>query len=64
MEKRDLNPIGPMVLGHLKNHVDDLYRYFMKDKINKEPVGETLTEEIHKYFWCGAHLGGSKTCKK
>jgi hypothetical protein len=24
----------------------------MKDKINKEPVGETLTEEIHKHF-CG-----------
>jgi hypothetical protein len=24
MEKCDLNPIGPMVLEHLKNHVDGL----------------------------------------
>ncbi len=47
MEKRDLNPIGPMVLEHLKNHVDALYRYFMKDKFNKESVGETLNEDIH-----------------
>ncbi len=31
MKKHDLNPIGPMVLEHLKNHVDGLYRYFMKD---------------------------------
>jgi hypothetical protein len=36
MEKRDLKPIGPMHLEHLKNHVDGLYRYFMKDKIDKE----------------------------
>ncbi len=50
MEKRDLNPIGPMVLEHIKNHVDALYRYFMKDNINKEPVGETLDEDIHKHF--------------
>ncbi len=56
MEKRDLNPIGPMVLEHLKNHVDGLYRYFMKDKIDKEPVGEPLTEDIHKHFHGGYNL--------
>ncbi len=50
MEKHDLNLIGPMVFEHLKNHVDGLYRYFMRDKIDKEPVGEILTEEIHKHF--------------
>jgi hypothetical protein len=50
MEKRDLNLIGPMVLENFKNHVDGLYRYFMKDKIDKEPVNETLTEDIHKHF--------------
>ncbi len=54
MEKHDLNPIGPMVLEHLINHVDGLYRYFKKDKIDKEPVGETLTEDIHKHF-CGGY---------
>jgi hypothetical protein len=52
IEKRDLNLIGQMVLEHLKNHVDGLYRSFIKDKINKEPVGEKLTEDIHKHF-CG-----------
>ncbi len=46
MEKCDLIPIGPMVLEHLKHHVDGLYRYFMKDKIDEESFGEPLTEEI------------------
>ncbi len=54
MEKRDLIPIGPMVVEYLKNHVDGLYSYFMKDKIDEEPVGETLTEDIHKHF-CGGY---------
>jgi hypothetical protein len=56
MEKRDLNPNNLMVLEHLKNHVDGLYRYFMKDKIDKEFVSETLTEEIHKHFRGGYNL--------
>jgi hypothetical protein len=56
MEKHDLNLIGPMILEHLINHVDVLYRYFMKDKIDKEPVGETLTEDIHKHFRGGYDL--------
>jgi hypothetical protein len=56
MEKRDLNPIDPMVLEHFKNHVDGCYRYFMKDKIDKEPVGETSTEDIHKHFRGGYNL--------
>jgi hypothetical protein len=54
MEKHDLNPIGPMVLEHLKNHVDGHYRYFMKDKIYEEPVGETFTGDIH-YHFCGGY---------
>jgi hypothetical protein len=28
----------------------------MKDKIDKKPVGETLTEEIHKRFRGGYYL--------
>ncbi len=30
MEIRDVNPVGLMVLEHLKNHIDGLYKYFMK----------------------------------
>ncbi len=56
MEKSDLNPIGQMVLEHLKHYVDGLYRYFTKDKIIKEPVGETLTEDIHNHFYAGYNL--------
>jgi hypothetical protein len=56
MEKHDLNPIGAMVLEHLKNHVDGLYRYLVKDNIDKEPVGEKLTEDIHKHFSGGYNL--------
>ncbi len=56
MERHDLNPIGPMVLEHFKNYVDALYRYFMKDKINTEPVGETMTEDIHKDLHGGYNL--------
>jgi hypothetical protein len=56
MEKCDLNPIGPMVLEHLKHHVDSLYRYFMKDKIVKELVGETLIEDIYKHFRGGCNV--------
>ncbi len=54
-ERHDLNPIGPMVLEHLKDYVNDFYRYFMKDQIDEEPVGETLTEDIHKHF-CGGFI--------
>ncbi len=56
MEKCNLNPIDPILLEHLKNHVDSLCRYFMKDKIDKEPVGETSTKEIHKHFSGGYNL--------
>ncbi len=54
MENCDLNLIGPTVLEHLKNHVDGHYRYFIKDEIDKEPIGETLTEDTHKHF-CGGY---------
>jgi hypothetical protein len=56
MKKHDLNLIGPMVLERLKNQVDGLYRYFMKDKVDKEPIGEKLTEDIHKHFRDGYYL--------
>jgi hypothetical protein len=35
IEKCDLNPIGPMVLEYLKNHVIGLYRYFKKGKTDE-----------------------------
>ncbi len=56
MEIRDVNPVGPMVLKHLKNHIDGLYKYFMKGKTDEESVGASLTKDINKYCWRGYNL--------
>jgi hypothetical protein len=56
MEIRDINPVGPMVLKHLKNHIDGLYEYFMKGKTNEESVGASLTKDIDKYCQRGYNL--------
>ncbi len=56
MEIRDVNPVGPMVLNHLKNHIDGLYKYFMKGKTNEESVGASLTKDINKYCQRGYNL--------
>ena len=56
MEIRDVNPVGPMVLEHLKNHIDGLYKYFMKGKTNEESVGASLTKDIDKYCQRGYNL--------
>ncbi len=44
-----MDPVGPMVLAYLKNHIDGLFKYFIKGKPNKESVGVTLTKDIDKY---------------
>jgi hypothetical protein len=56
MEIRDVNLVGPMVLKHLKNHIDGLYKYFMKGKTKEESVGASLTKVINKYCRRGYNL--------
>ncbi len=56
MEIHDINPVGPMVLEYLKNHIDGLYKYFMKRKTNEESVGASLTKDINKYCQRGYNL--------
>jgi hypothetical protein len=56
MEIRDVNPVGLMVLEHLKNHIDGLYKYFMKGKTIEESVGASLTKDIDKYCRRGYNL--------
>ncbi len=46
---RDMNPVGPMVLEHLKNHIEGLYKYFMRGKPNEDSVGTSLTKDIDKF---------------
>jgi hypothetical protein len=56
METRVVNPVGPMVLKHLKNHIDGLYKYFMKGNTNEESVGASLTKDIDKHCRRGYNL--------
>ncbi len=56
MEMCDLNQVGLMVLEHLKNHINGLYKYFMTRITDKESVGVTLTEDINKHFRGGYNL--------
>ncbi len=56
MEIRDINPVGPIVLEHLKSYIDGLYKYFMKGKTNEESVGASLTKDINKYCRRGYNL--------
>ena len=56
MEIRDVNPVGPMVLEHLKNHIDGLYKYFMRGKPNEDSVGTSLSKDIDKFCRRGYNL--------
>ena len=56
LEIRDVNPVGPMVLKHHKNHIDGLYKYFMRGKPNEDSVGTSLSKDIDKFFRHGYNL--------
>ena len=55
MEKLDVDPSGPMVLEHLKEHAIGLYNYLMnvKGMINEDYVGKKLMDDIHNHFQVG-----------
>ncbi len=50
MKKCEINPIGPLVLEYLKDHVLALYEYLLKKKPNEELVAEDLADDINKHF--------------
>jgi hypothetical protein len=53
MKKRDINPIGPLIVDHLKEHSSSLYDYLLKKKPNEEQVAKDITHDIDKYFRAG-----------
>ncbi len=53
MKKREINPIRPLVIDYLKEHVLSLYEYLLKKKPNEELVAKDLTDDIHKHFCAG-----------
>ena len=58
MKKRDINPIGPLVIDYIKEHVLSLYEYILKKKPNEELVAEDITDDIDKHFRAGFVLIG------
>ena len=53
MKKREINPIGPLVVEYLKEHASSLYNYLLKKKPNEELVAEDITDDIDKHFRAG-----------
>ncbi len=53
MKKREINPIGPLVLEYLKDNASALYEYYLKKKLNEELVVKDLTDDIDKHFRAG-----------
>jgi hypothetical protein len=50
MKKCQSNPIGPLVLKHLKEHVEGLYTYLMRDKLSKDAVAKKITDDMDNFF--------------
>jgi hypothetical protein len=53
MKKRDENPIGSLLVDHLKEHLASLYDYLLKKKPNEEQVAEDITDNIDKHYRAG-----------
>jgi hypothetical protein len=53
MKKRDINPIGPLVIDYIKEHASSLYEYLLKKKSNEELVAKDITDDIDKHFRAG-----------
>ncbi len=50
MKKHQSNPIGPLVLKHLKEHVEGLYTYLMRDNLSMDAVAKKITNDMDKKF--------------
>ncbi len=50
MKKRQSNPVGPFVLEHLKEHVEGLYTYPMRDNLSEDAVAQKITDDMDKHF--------------
>ena len=53
MRKREINPIGPLVVEFLKEHASSLYSYLLEKKTNEDLVAKDITVDIDKHFCAG-----------
>ncbi len=50
MKKREKDPVGGLLLDHLKYHADGLYRHLIKDHASVKSAEEALTNDIDAQF--------------
>jgi hypothetical protein len=53
MKKRDINPIGSLIIDFIKEHASSLHDYFLKKKLNEEFVADDITDDIDKHCRTG-----------
>jgi hypothetical protein len=57
IKKCDDNPIGPLILGDLKDSAEGLYRHLMKgDNNSEESVAQKITQDINEHLSGGYNI--------
>ena len=49
-KKRVSNPVGPLILDHIKNHADYLYKVIVRDKSSHDTYANKITDDMDKAF--------------
>ena len=49
-KKRVSNPVGPLILDHIKNHADFLYKVLVRDKSCHDAYANKITDDMDKAF--------------
>ncbi len=59
MKKQSKNPIGILLLDHLKDHAQGLYNHLMNGSVSKDLVGEKLTNNMDAQFSGGYSISSN-----
>ena len=49
-KKRVSNPVGPLILDHIKIHADHLYKVIIRDKTSHDAYANKITDDMDKAF--------------
>jgi hypothetical protein len=60
MKKREKNPVGILLLDHLKDHAQGLYNHLMNGSVSNDLVAEKLTNDIDAQFSGGYSISSNK----
>jgi hypothetical protein len=59
MKKREKNPVGILLLDHLKDHAQGLYNHLMNGSVSNDLVAEKLTNDIDAQFSGGYSISSN-----